>query len=283
MTFMPVGRMRLAAAILPVALLAAGCDIRVDEGGISSVGIMEGRAEDVWTRSYTLPAGSTLEISGRNGQIEVQGSTGTRIEVRAEREVRADSDETARQWLQKLEIREETTPSSVKIRTAGEESSWAPPGLGRRIQGKVEYSVRVPAGLVMAFRTENGGVRLQNVNGRITAATTNGGITGSDVAGSLHAETVNGGIRIDLASIAGDVEMKTTNGGIRLTIPPDARVTLAASVVNGGIDLDSEFGVQEPEGRNQKFTAPINGGGPTLSATSVNGGVRIRARGSVGD
>ena len=98
-----------------------------------------------------------------------------------------------------------------------------------------------------------------------------------------HAETVNGGVRIDMSSITGDVQVTTTNGGIRVTIPRDARVTLAASVVNGGIDLDSEFGVPEPEGRNLKLNAPINGGGPTLSATSVNGGVRIRARGTAAD
>jgi hypothetical protein len=273
----------LIAAVLPVALLCAGCDIRVDEGGISGVGILDGRAEDVWSRSYTLPAGGSLEIRGQNGEIDVTGTTGSQVEVRAEREVKADSDETARQWLQKLEIREETTASSVTITTAGDQGSWAPAGLGRRVQGKVEYRVRVPAGLVLTFRTENGGVQLENVDGRITAATTNGGITGENVAGSLSAETVNGGIRIDLASIAGDVEAKTTNGGIRLTIPRDARVTLAASVVNGGIDLDSEFGLQEPEGRNQQVSAPINGGGPRLSATSVNGGVRIRARGVAGD
>lgn len=276
--------MRLpAAAILPLALLGIGCDIRVDESGISSVGIMEGRAEDVWTRSYTLPAGGAFEISGQNGQIEVEGSTGPQVEVRAEREVHADSDETARQILQKLEIREEVTPSSVKISTTGEESSWGPPGLGHRVQARVEYRVRVPAGLALTFRTENGGVRLQDVNGRIVAVTTNGGINGEDVAGSLSAETVNGGIRIDLASIAGEVQAKTTNGGIRLTIPRDARVTLAAGVVNGEIDVDREFGVASPEGRNQRLNVPINGGGPRLSAESVNGGVRIRARGAAAD
>jgi hypothetical protein len=41
--------------------------------------------------------------------------------------------------------------------------------------------------------------------------------------------------------------------------------------------------VAEPEGRNQQLNAPVNGGGPRLSATSVNGGVRIRARGAAAD
>jgi hypothetical protein len=273
----------LTAAIIPAALLCAGCDIRVDEGGISGVGILDGRAEDVWTRSYTLPSGGSLEIRGQNGDIEVAGTTGSQVEVRAEREVKADSDESAREWLKKLEIREETTPSSVKISSAGEQSSWGPAGLGRGVQGTIQYSVRVPAGLVLIFRTENGGVELENVDGRITAATTNGGISGEDVEGSLIAETVNGGVRVDLASIAGDVQVSTTNGPIRLTIPRDARVTLEASVVNGDINVDREFGVEAAAGRNQTLTAPLNGGGTRLSAASVNGGIRIRARGTTGD
>ncbi len=204
---------------------------------------------------------------------------GSQVEVRAEREARADSDEAARDLLQKLQIREEVAPDSVRIATVGGESTWAPPGLGRRAQARVEYQVRVPAGLTLTFRTENGGVRLNDVNGRITATTTNGGITGEDLAGSVTAKTVNGGVRLDVASITGDVVLSTTNGGVRLTLPASAKVNLEASAVNGGIDIDDEFGVASGEGSNQRVSAAVNGGGPTVSATSVNGGIRIRARG----
>jgi putative adhesin len=270
----------LTPVAIAAALLCAACDIRVDDNGIRGIRISEGRAEDVWTRTYTLPAGGILEIVGQNGEIDVRAADGPQVEVRADREVRANNDEVARDLLSKLQIREEVAPGSVKLATQGEESAWAPPGLGRRAQARIEYHVRVPAGLTLTFRTENGGVRLENVNGRITASTTNGGITGTDLGGSVDAQSVNGGIRMDLASVSGDVSLTTTNGGVRLDLPGDVKASLEASCVNGGIAIDDRFGVDTGDRSNRRVSASLNGGGPRISATSVNGGIRIRARGS---
>jgi hypothetical protein len=269
-----------AAVVLPLALAGVACDIRVDEGGIQGLRVVEGQAEDVWARDYTLPANGRLEITGQNGEIDVRAATGPQVEVRAERRVRARSDDEAKQLLARLEVREEVAPDSVRITTVGEESSWRPPGLGRRADARIQYRVRVPPGLTLAFHTENGGIRLENVDGRITATTTNGGITGAGVAGSLVAETVNGGIRMDLTAIVGDVRLTTTNGGVRVDMPADIKAALEASCVNGGIDIDDAFGVPRPERRARKVNATLNGGGPNVTAASVNGGIRIRARGS---
>ena len=156
----------LSAWLLPVAVLSAACDVRVDEQGIQSLRISEGRAEDVWNRMYTLPASGTLEVIGQNGGIDVRAADGPQVEVRAEREARADSDEAARALLQKLQIREEVTDSRVRITSAGEGEGE---GTFRPAQLSVEYRIAVPAGLTLTFSTDNGGVRLRNVNGRITA------------------------------------------------------------------------------------------------------------------
>jgi hypothetical protein len=272
--------MKLTALLLPLALLGAACDIRVDDGGIRGVRIAEGEAEDVWTRTYTISPGGRVEVAGQNGEIAVRAAGGAQVEIRAERRVRAGSDDEARQLLAKLEMREEVAPDRVSVATVGEEGSWAPPGIGRRrADVRVRYDVRVPDDLTLVFRTENGGIRLENVNGRITATTTNGGVNGTDVTGSVTAETVNGGIRMELASITGDVRLATTNGGVRLDIPTSLKANLEATWVNGGINLDNAFNVDEPENRARRLSAPLNGGGPTISATTVNGGIRIRARG----
>jgi hypothetical protein len=272
--------MKLSPAwLLTLALVPAACDVRVDEQGIRSMSVTEGRAEDVWTRTYALPADGTLEIGGEDGAINVRGADVSQVEVRAEREARADSDEAARQLLEKLQIREEVTGNSVRIATVGGENTWAPPGFGRRARTRVEYQVLVPAGLTLTFKTENGGIRLNDVNGRITATTTNGGITGEDLSGSITAQTVNGTLRLDVASIAGDVVLSTTNGGVRLALPANAKASLEASAVNGGVDIDDEFGIASTAGSSRRIAAAVNGGGPKVTASSVNGGIRIRARG----
>jgi hypothetical protein len=270
----------LTTGAVAVALLCAACDIRVDDNGIRGVRISEGRAEDVWTRTYTLPPGGRLEIVGQNGEIDVRAADGPQVDVRAEREVRANNDEAARDLLSKLQIREEVAADTIRLTTQGEERAWGPPGFGRRAQARVQYHVRVPAGLTLTFRTDNGGVRLENVDGRITASTTNGGITGTDVAGALTVQTVNGGIRMALASVSGDVSLTTTNGSVRLDLPADVKASLDASCVNGGISIDDRFGVKADDGSERRVSASLNGGGPRISATCVNGGIRIRARGS---
>jgi DUF4097 and DUF4098 domain-containing protein YvlB len=261
-----------AVWLLASAALSAACDVQVDDHGIRSMRVAEGRARDVWSRTYTLPANGTFEIAGQNGAIYVRAADGPEVEVRAEREAEASSDAQARALLQKSHILDDVTPTSVRITSAGTGD-----GFGRS-RVKVEYRLTVPAGLALTFKTENGGVHLNNVNGRMHVATSNGGITAEDVAGSLTAETVNGGVRVDLASIAGDVILSTTNGGIRLTVPPGVKMNLQASVVNGGIDVDDELGTASTEGPMQRFSAAVNGGGPKVSATSVNGSIRIRAR-----
>ena len=168
------------------------------------------------------------------------------------------------------------TPTSVRIATVGTEDSGF-----RSARVTVDYRIAVPAGLALTVRTGNGDVRLNNVNGRMNVVTTNGSITAEDLGGSLSAETLNGPVRVDFAAVTGDVVISTTNGGIRLTIPPSAKMNLEASVVNGGINVDDAFGVTSGEGPSQRLRVAINGGGSKVSATSVNGSVRIRARGAV--
>lgn len=271
--------MKILTGILAAALTCAACDIKVDEGGIRGLRIAEGRAEDVWTRSYAVGAGGQLEIEGQVGDIEVEAASGPRIEVRAEREVNAGSDEAARTLLAKLQIKEEVAPDRVRLETAGDDAAFK--GLGRR-GARIAYHVKVPAGLSLKLSTQNGGVQLNNVNGHIEATTTNGGITASEVSGSLAAQTVNGSMRVDMSAVAGEVELNTTNGSIRAELPLDVKATLDASAVNGNVTLDGAFlpGSPDRSMEPRHITAKLNGGGPPLSVSTVNGTIRVRVRGA---
>ena len=131
--------MRLfSVCLLAAAALSAACDVQVDEHGIRSVRVAEGRAEDVWSRIYTLPANGTLEIVGQDGAIHVRAADGPEVEVRAEREAQASSDEQARALLQKSQIQEDVTPTSVRITSVGTSD-----GRFGRSRVKVEYRVAV--------------------------------------------------------------------------------------------------------------------------------------------
>ena len=263
------------AAVLALLLAVTACDVKVNDDGIS-VDIAEGTAADEWTRTYPLEPGGRLEIVNETGAIRVTASSGTEVTVRARREVRTDSEETSRGLLQKIEMQEQVAPGRVRI----EARTAAPDGfadrVGRRL--RVDYDVAVPPGLALEFRTQNGGVALENIGGSIVAASTNGAINGRGVSGSLAASTVNGGIQVDLASVSGDVSLVTVNGGVRLDLSPEVRATLDARAVNGGVSVDERLPFQATEQARLHVAGSLNGGGPRISAQTTNGGVRVAAR-----
>jgi len=267
----------VAAGLLLAAPLLAGCDIKVGDNGIS-LDVGQGRVVDEWRRTYTLPEGGRFEISNGNGGIEVTPGPGREVEVVVERTVRGGTDEEARRALETVKMNEEVSPDRVRI-----EAQLPDDGLlGSLSRGGLtfRYKVRVPPGLNLILATGNGGVRIENVLGQIEASTTNGGITAEEVSGSMKATAVNGGIRVEMASVTGDVEVSVTNGGVRLELPADVKGTLSASCVNGGISVDDDLRLQASESSRRQVTGTINGGGPRIVASTVNGGISITARGT---
>src|SRR5688572_4811664 len=104
----------MRSVVLIAAALLAGCDVQVGEKGFS-LDIAQGKATDEWVRTYELPAKGRLEVTNVNGTIELLPAQGRTIEVRAQREVKAHSEEGAREALQKLEMHEGVTPGRVAI------------------------------------------------------------------------------------------------------------------------------------------------------------------------
>ncbi len=273
------GWARAGAAVLWLALVSLGCDVKVGEEGGLSVDFAGTRATDEWVRTYEIKPGGRLEIINVNGQIHALPATGTMVEVRAVREVRASSEEASRELLRKTEMREEVAPDRVSIQVPEDRE-------GRGFRGprmSIKYDVRVPAGLNLFFKTQNGEVTLENVQvSRLEAATTNGGITGRGLTGAIEASTVNGGIQMDLTEVTGDTRMVTVNGGIRLTVAPGVNADLEATVVNGGVSVQDGFPLTGDERSRQRVAGRLGSGGPRLVAQTTNGGVRVQSRGTPG-
>lgn len=268
---------RAGAVIVCLALVSAACDVKVGENGGVSVDFAGTKATDEWVRTYDLKPGGRLDIINVNGTIAASPSTGTTVEVRATREAHAGSEEASRELLQKTEMREEVMPDRVTIRgPEGQERG----GFGRR-RLSIRYDVRIPAGLNILLKTQNGDVRLENIQGvRIEASSTNGGITGRGVSGAVEASTVNGGIQMDLDAITGDTKMVTVNGGVIVNVAPGLNAELEASVVNGGVRVQDGLTLAADERSRERVTGRIGNGGPRLVVQATNGGVRVGLRGA---
>jgi hypothetical protein len=265
----PFIRRRFAPALVLLAVLAAsGCDISVGNGDFN-IDVVTGKAQDEWTRSYDLQPGGKVEIVNINGKIQVEATDGARLEVRAERIVKARTDEAAREALPKVEIVEEASPAGVRLQTKIRERL----GMGR--QQEVRYFLKVPRGAEVRVETTNGGVDVQGMRGAVVASTTNGGVVGRAIGGRVEASTTNGGVELELAAVdEGGVKIETVNGGVRLRVPQDAKADLTVRCVNGGIGVEN-LKLDETERSRRRLDARLNGGGPKIDVETTNGGIRI--------
>lgn len=265
--YLSVSRLLPAAVLLPVlAAGAAGCDIVSAD--------FRHKETTEWRKTFQLEAGGRVDISNVNGRIAVEPSTGNVVEVIAEKSARGPTPEAARENLKRIEIREDVSPSSIKIETRHQRSG----GLFHRGGGEVRYTVRVPANAEVRFATVNGGVNVTGLTGRVEAETTNGGVTARNIAGEIRASTTNGGVDVELSRVAeGGARLECVNGGIKLRLPDDAKASISAEVTNGGIDT-AGLALETTEATRRHVEGRLNGGGPRIRIQGTNGGIRIAAR-----
>jgi hypothetical protein len=284
------GTFRTSCVCIVATVALAGCDVRVGEKGDVSVGIFEGKATDRWERTYPAPAGGRLEIVNADGAIRVSRSDGPQITVRVDREAEGSSDEAAKEALKGVQVVEEVAGDHIKVEVRRPRGDGFGGWRDRR-QVAATFEVKLPAGATASFRTENGAIQLENVSGTISAGTTNGAVTGQALRGALTASTVNGGLQLAMDSVDGPVNLTAVNGGIRLELAPGVKASLVTAAVNGGVTVDPALNMSssgdEAAGKGTlgavRVTGSLNGGGPTITAQTTNGGVRIMARGSRAD
>jgi hypothetical protein len=259
------------SAILAISVGLTACDIAVDGHGGLGLGFAAGKAQDEWTRTYNVSTGGRLEIVNVNGRISAEPAAGTTIEIRADRSVKAISDEQARELLGQIEMREEVGSDRIRIEVRA-------PRFNGRSGHEIKWMIKVPKGVAVDLRTVNGGVRMTGLHGDVRARSTNGGIVGSGLAASsVDAAVTNGGVEIELvaAPTTGSFDLESVNGGVTLSLPSHSKADIAARCVNGGItvnDLDVEV---VGEQTRRRLNGKLNGGGARVSMETVNGGVKI--------
>lgn len=259
------------SAVVAAAVLLGACDIAVNGEGGLHFDVASGRAQDEWTRTYTVPAGGRFELINVNGRVTAEASGGTTIEVRAERTTKAGSDESARDLLAKIEMREEVGEGRVRVEVRA-------PRFSGMSGHEIKWTLKVPRGVAVDLRTVNGVVKLTGLAGEIRARSTNGGISGTAIlATGLDASVTNGSIDIALAQTisSGTFALEAVNGGVSLTLPSDSKADISGRCVNGGISVAGLDLVTVGEQTRRRLDGQLNGGGARVTLDTVNGGVRI--------
>jgi len=141
---------------------------------------------------------------------------------------------------------------------------------------RVIYSVRVPAGVLFVPKTVNGNVTAGLPDSAISATTVNGRIVLSTTQ-PTDAHLVNGTILATLGDTAWEDSraFSAVNGTIDLEVPASLHASVRASNIWGS--LTNDFSI--PVHRNlvgSWFEGSLNGGGPRLLLTTVNGSIHLR-------
>jgi hypothetical protein len=269
------------AAVLAFGLATTACDIKTTANGEFSMDIATGKAEDTWSRTYKVADKGRFELINVNGRITAEPADGAELVVEGKRSVKARSDEGAKELLSKLEIREEVSDATVRVESR-------PPRLSGFSSHQIEWTIKVPKGVIVDLRTTNGGVRLNNLSNEIHAKTTNGGVKGLNIIATvIEASAVNGGVEIALGApldTTASIEMEAVNGGVELSLPYDSKATIAARCVNGGVQVENlEISREEQQSdfdKRRRLNGTMNGGGAKVNLSTTNGGVRILRAGA---
>jgi DUF4097 and DUF4098 domain-containing protein YvlB len=217
-------------------------------------------------RSTVLPVSNgQVNVSGRNGGIEVIGEDRRDIALEAKVTAQGSSHEDAEARLHQ-----------IRVLTSGEIHAEGPGESGDHRGWSVSYKLHVPRHIAANLRTENGGITVADIDGAVKADTTNGGLSLRGLAGTVHAQTTNGGVDVTLAGERwhGDgLFAKSTNGGISVRVPDHFAAHLVASTVNGGLAVGFPLNGQDRPRRS--IETDLNGGGPPVRLETTNGGVSI--------
>lgn len=229
--------------------------------------------------------GKTIEVKGVNGHIRAELATGSQVEVTAVKRARQSDPATV-----SFEVVQEDgnvticamypTPNRRSNRSHG--PNECRPGARGHMDTdhndvRVDFVVKVPAGVRYAGKTVNGSITAQGLRGEAHARTVNGRIdlSTSDI-GSAH--TVNGGITAELGGSkwTGELEFSTVNGSIALSLPKDTDTNVRAQTMNGRFDSDFPLLVKSFRARNRRVVGTIGDGGRELALTTVNGSIDLR-------
>jgi len=219
-------------------------------------------------KEQTLPVSdNTISVDGRkNGGVSIKGWERNEILMRARLQTAGPTEAEANELAQQ-----------VKIETAGAKIFATGPENRNDHWWSVSYEIFVPQRSNLSLKTNNGGISIADVNGRMEFSALNGGVHLSRVGGSVKGGTTNGGLHIELSGNRWDgeaLDVSTTNGGVSMSIPENYSAHLETGTVNGQLSI--EFPVTVQGNITRELAVNLGSGGATIRAMTTNGGVKIR-------
>lgn len=235
--------------------------------------------EDEFRWNGRVASGRTIEIKGINGDVRAEPSSGSEVEVVANKHARRSNPSEVQ--IKVIEhdggvticaVYPSSDPNRPNECTVGDH--WSSHTHNNDVT--VDFTVRVPTGISFVGRTVNGDVETGALLGDVEAFTVNGSINVS-ARGYAVAKTVNGSITAAMGSADWPcaLEFETVNGGITLNLPAALNTKLNAETLNGDISTDFPVTVEGRFNRH-RLNGTIGDGKYQLTLKTINGSINMR-------
>jgi hypothetical protein len=163
--------------------------------------------------------------------------------------------------------------------------------------GSPHLIIQVPRQISINLRVVNGGfIEVDGVEGEVDADVVNGPLRVLNVSGAVVAHSLNGEVKVTMDRLQGNKPMafSSLNGDVDVTLPADVKARVKMKSDHG--EMYTDFDVKlEANGRalvedsrhssgkyrvqmDRSLVGTINGGGPDLSFTTLNGRIYIRKK-----
>lgn len=172
-------------------------------------------------------------------------------------------------------------PAGVKVRAASGNGDVSVTGGGAEVlasSGNGRVDVTGPGGSVTA-NSGNGRVTVENARGPVEASTGNGDVRVTTSNGPVNATSGNGDIDVSMGRLDGspDMNYSTGNGNVRVAVPAGFGAELDSHTSGGDVTVDFPLTTQ---GRISKsrLRGRLGSGGGRLTMSSGNGDLAIVQR-----
>jgi len=151
-------------------------------------------------------------------------------------------------------------------------------------RARVDFTVRVPAGVRLSANTVSGDVEARALRGPVTARSVSGDVHVT-TSGPVEASTVSGSVVATLGRTGGEeLQFRSVSGNVTLQVPAGIDADFDARTLSGSIESDFPLDRgREDDGRGRYRVAvghhargTLGRGGPSLSVHTVSGDVALR-------
>ncbi len=225
------------------------------------------KARDEIRKSFELAAGTRVEVSGINGWVKIETSETRTADVYIERF--GDSQEV----LNRRKITVENGSDGLIIRGDKGDSGFLSRVFGSRPTEHV--TLRLPRQIALVTNGVNGSVTSGEIDGSVEVNGINGKVDIAQAVGSAEFSGINGNISVGLRQIGKNgVDINGINGNIELRLGEGVNAELEAHGMNGQVTADLP-NVRVEKTHHGSYSAHIGSGGNSISASGINGNIRL--------